>query len=80
MLRADLVDRTEPGFGDAGPAAEISLVAQQDIERLLEESAPEAAVATPAVAVVAPASGPGAPEAKHTSAAKAKARIDYLLA
>lgn len=35
MLRADLVDRTEPGSCDAGPAADIALVAQQDIERLL---------------------------------------------
>ncbi|WP_435133854.1 FAD-dependent monooxygenase [Actinacidiphila sp. bgisy144] len=35
MLRADLVDRTEPDLGDAGPAAEIAFVAQQDIERLL---------------------------------------------
>ncbi|MGW2818726.1 FAD-dependent oxidoreductase [Streptomyces sp. NPDC001415] len=44
MLRADLVDRTEPGLGDAGPAAEISLVAQQDIERLLGERADELGV------------------------------------
>lgn len=35
MLRADLVDHTEPGLGDAGPAAEIAFVAQQDVERLL---------------------------------------------
>ncbi|MFH8370455.1 FAD-dependent oxidoreductase [Streptomyces sp. NPDC018031] len=44
MLRADLVDRTEPGLGDAGPAAEISLVAQQDIERLLGGRADELGV------------------------------------
>ncbi|GAA1945177.1 hypothetical protein [Amycolatopsis minnesotensis] len=37
VLRADLVDRTEPGLGDAGPAAEVAFVAQQDIERLLGE-------------------------------------------
>ncbi|MFD0367566.1 FAD-dependent monooxygenase [Streptomyces sp. NPDC127114] len=44
MLRADLVDRTEPGLGDAGPAAEVALVAQQDIERLLGERADELGV------------------------------------
>ncbi|MCD9141563.1 FAD-dependent oxidoreductase [Streptomyces albireticuli] len=44
MLRADLVDRTEPGLGDAGPAAEVSFVAQQDIERLLVERADELGV------------------------------------
>ncbi|WP_328314915.1 FAD-dependent monooxygenase [Streptomyces sp. NBC_00442] len=44
MLRADLVDRTEPGLGDAGPASEITFVAQQDIERLLEGRADELGV------------------------------------
>ncbi|MFJ9797699.1 FAD-dependent oxidoreductase [Streptomyces sp. NPDC101145] len=44
MLRADLVDRTEPGLSDAGPAAEIAFVAQQDIERLLGERADELGV------------------------------------
>ncbi len=44
MLRADLVDRTEPGLGDAGPAAEIVFVAQQDIERLLGGRADELGV------------------------------------
>ncbi|NYE44556.1 FAD-dependent monooxygenase [Streptomyces fulvorobeus] len=44
MLRADLVDRTEPVFGDAGPAAEISLVTQQEIERLLGDRADELGV------------------------------------
>ncbi|MYR89197.1 FAD-dependent oxidoreductase, partial [Streptomyces sp. SID685] len=44
MLRADLVDRTEPGLGDAGPASEIAFVAQQDIERLLGERAEELGV------------------------------------
>ncbi|MGM0350855.1 FAD-dependent monooxygenase [Streptomyces sp. Adlamb9] len=44
MLRADLVDRTEAGLGDAGPAAEIAFVAQQDIERLLGERADELGV------------------------------------
>ncbi|MEU5365062.1 FAD-dependent monooxygenase [Streptomyces sp. NPDC005925] len=44
MLRADLVDRTEPGLGDAGPAAEIAFVAQQDIERLLGARAAELGV------------------------------------
>ncbi|MGW3114352.1 FAD-dependent monooxygenase [Streptomyces sp. NPDC001091] len=44
MQRADLVDRTEPGLGDAGPAAEIAFVAQQDIERLLGERADELGV------------------------------------
>ncbi|WP_433859737.1 FAD-dependent monooxygenase [Streptomyces kronopolitis] len=41
LLRADLVDRSEPGLGDAGPAAEIAFVAQQDIERLLGGRAEE---------------------------------------
>ncbi|MFI8437327.1 FAD-dependent monooxygenase [Streptomyces sp. NPDC079020] len=44
MLRADLVDRAEPDFGDAGPAGEISLVTQQDIERLLGARADELGV------------------------------------
>ncbi|MFG3490278.1 FAD-dependent monooxygenase [Streptomyces sp. NPDC047972] len=44
MLRADLVDRTEPGLGDAGPAADVALVAQQDIERLLGARADELGV------------------------------------
>ncbi|WP_307123027.1 FAD-dependent monooxygenase [Streptomyces sp. B1I3] len=44
MLRADLVDRTDPGFGDAGPAADVSLVAQQDIERLLGRRADDLGV------------------------------------
>ncbi|MFY4722929.1 FAD-dependent monooxygenase [Streptomyces sp. LaBMicrA B280] len=44
MLRADLVDRTGPGLGDAGPAAEIAFVAQQDIEGLLGERADELGV------------------------------------
>ncbi|MEV7338997.1 FAD-dependent monooxygenase [Streptomyces sp. NPDC094014] len=44
MLRAGLVDRGEPGLGDAGPAAEIAFVAQQDIERLLGERADELGV------------------------------------
>ncbi|HET9381116.1 MAG TPA: FAD-dependent oxidoreductase [Streptomyces sp.] len=44
MLRADLVDRTEPGLGDAGPAAEIAFVTQQDIERLLGGRADELGV------------------------------------
>ncbi|WP_309051116.1 FAD-dependent monooxygenase [Streptomyces sp.] len=44
MLRADLVDRTEPGLGDAGPAAGITLVTQQEIERLLGERAAELGV------------------------------------
>ncbi|MFE9420639.1 FAD-dependent monooxygenase [Streptomyces griseofuscus] len=44
MLRADLVDRTEAGLGDAGPASEIAFVAQQDIERLLGERAEELGV------------------------------------
>ncbi|WP_327291268.1 FAD-dependent oxidoreductase [Streptomyces sp. NBC_01198] len=44
MLRADLVDRTEPGLGDAGPAGEIAFVAQQDIERLLGGRAAELGV------------------------------------
>ncbi|MFF9352466.1 FAD-dependent monooxygenase [Streptomyces sp. NPDC014734] len=44
MLRADLVDRTQPGLGDAGPAAEIAFVAQQDIERLLGGRADELGV------------------------------------
>ncbi|MEW2133136.1 FAD-dependent oxidoreductase [Streptomyces sp. NPDC005435] len=44
MLRADLVDRTEPGLGDTGPAAEIAFVAQQDIERLLGARAAELGV------------------------------------
>ncbi|MCE3029612.1 FAD-dependent monooxygenase [Streptomyces sp. CMSTAAHL-2] len=44
MLRADLVDHAEPGLGDAGPAAEIAFVAQQDIERMLGERAQELGV------------------------------------
>ncbi|MFE6709690.1 FAD-dependent monooxygenase [Streptomyces sp. NPDC057695] len=44
MLRADLVDRTEPGLADAGPAADVTLVAQQDIERLLGVRADELGV------------------------------------
>ncbi|UNO38345.1 FAD-dependent oxidoreductase [Streptomyces sp. MST-110588] len=44
MLRADLVDRTEPGLGDAGPAAGIAFVTQQDIERLLGGRADELGV------------------------------------
>ncbi|MFJ4002780.1 FAD-dependent oxidoreductase [Streptomyces sp. NPDC090023] len=44
MLRADLVDRTEPGLADTGPAADIAFVAQQDIERLLAERADELGV------------------------------------
>ncbi|WP_345278137.1 FAD-dependent monooxygenase [Streptomyces gulbargensis] len=44
MLRADLVDRTAPGLGDAGPAAGIALVTQQEIERLLGERADELGV------------------------------------
>ncbi len=44
MLRADLVDRTGPDFGDTGPAAEIILVTQQEIERLLGERADELGV------------------------------------
>lgn len=44
MLRADLVDRTEPGLSEAGPAAEIAFVAQQDIERLLGGRAAELGV------------------------------------
>lgn len=44
MLRADLVDRAEPGLGDTGPAAEIAFVAQQDIERLLGGRAGELGV------------------------------------
>uniref|UniRef100_A0AAU2VF00 FAD-dependent oxidoreductase n=1 Tax=Streptomyces sp. NBC_00003 TaxID=2903608 RepID=A0AAU2VF00_9ACTN len=44
MLRADLVDRTVPGLGDAGPAADVALVAQQDMERLLGERADELGV------------------------------------
>ncbi|MEU2869813.1 FAD-dependent oxidoreductase [Streptomyces olivoreticuli] len=44
MLRADLVDRTGPGLGDAGPAAGISFVAQQDVERLLAVRADELGV------------------------------------
>lgn len=44
MLHSDLVDRTEPVLGDAGPAAEIVFVAQQDIERLLGERADELGV------------------------------------
>ncbi|SOD62825.1 2-polyprenyl-6-methoxyphenol hydroxylase [Streptomyces zhaozhouensis] len=44
MLRAGLVDRTEPGLDDAGPAAEIAFVAQQDIERLLGRRAEELGV------------------------------------
>ncbi|MDH2388416.1 hypothetical protein QCN29_06375 [Streptomyces sp. HNM0663] len=42
--------------------------------------APEAAVATPAVSVVAPASGPDVPGDKLTSAVNGKARFDYLVA
>ncbi|MEU1124654.1 FAD-dependent oxidoreductase [Streptomyces sp. NPDC005899] len=41
MLRADLVDRTAPGLADAGPAADVALVPQQVIERLLGERARE---------------------------------------
>ncbi|MBB5117707.1 FAD-dependent oxidoreductase [Streptomyces eurocidicus] len=44
MLRADRVDRTAPGFGDAGPAAGIGFVAQQEVERLLGERAAELGV------------------------------------
>ncbi|MEV8527246.1 FAD-dependent monooxygenase [Streptomyces sp. NPDC052000] len=44
MLRADLVDRMEPGLGDTGPAGEIAFVAQQDIERLLGGRADELGV------------------------------------
>ncbi|UQI43535.1 FAD-dependent monooxygenase [Streptomyces sp. HU2014] len=44
MLRADLVDRTGPDFGDAGPAADIILVSQQEIERILGERADQLGV------------------------------------
>jgi 2-polyprenyl-6-methoxyphenol hydroxylase-like FAD-dependent oxidoreductase len=44
MLRSDLVDRAEPGLGDAGPAGEITFVTQQDIERLLGVRADELGV------------------------------------
>ncbi|QWF84171.1 FAD-dependent oxidoreductase [Amycolatopsis sp. CA-230715] len=44
VLRADLVDRTEPSLSDPGPAAEVAFVAQQDIERLLGERADELGV------------------------------------
>ncbi|MER5478766.1 FAD-dependent monooxygenase [Streptomyces sp. NPDC002734] len=44
MLRAELVDRTKWGLGEAGPAAEIAFVAQQDIERLLVGRADELGV------------------------------------
>ncbi|AEW98954.1 FAD-dependent monooxygenase [Streptantibioticus cattleyicolor] len=35
MLRADLVDPDDPAFADVGPAGEVGLVPQQEIERIL---------------------------------------------
>ncbi|MEU3404941.1 FAD-dependent oxidoreductase [Streptomyces sp. NPDC006670] len=44
MLRAELVDPADPDLADAGPAAGVSLVPQQEIERLLTERALELGV------------------------------------
>ncbi|MGK4578777.1 FAD-dependent monooxygenase [Kitasatospora sp. HPMI-4] len=44
MLSADRVDPAEPDFADLGPAAGISLVSQQEIERILGERAAELGV------------------------------------
>ncbi|UQS26720.1 FAD-dependent monooxygenase [Amycolatopsis thermalba] len=39
MVGADLVDLTDPAFRDAGPAARLTLVGQQAVEKVLEEHA-----------------------------------------
>ncbi|MFE2284502.1 FAD-dependent oxidoreductase [Streptomyces sp. NPDC059443] len=39
MLRAELLDTADPDFANAGPAGGVSLVPQQEIERLLTERA-----------------------------------------
>lgn len=39
MLSADRMDETDPEFRDRGPAAEVVLVSQQDVERALAERA-----------------------------------------
>ncbi|WKD33537.1 FAD-dependent oxidoreductase [Streptomyces xanthophaeus] len=41
MLSGELLDATDPDFADAGPARDVSLVPQQEIERLLAERARE---------------------------------------
>ncbi|MEU7161993.1 FAD-dependent oxidoreductase [Streptomyces chrestomyceticus] len=44
MLPAELLDASDPGFHDAGPAGEVGLVPQLALERLLAERAAELGV------------------------------------
>ncbi|MEV7466265.1 FAD-dependent monooxygenase [Streptomyces kronopolitis] len=44
MLRGDLLDSSDPDFDAPGPAAEVGLVAQADLERLLQVRAAELGV------------------------------------
>ncbi|WP_369356268.1 FAD-dependent monooxygenase [Streptomyces sp. cg2] len=45
MLRGDLLDESDPEFGTRGPAAEVGLVPQEALERLLAARAAELGVA-----------------------------------
>ncbi|MYT27956.1 MULTISPECIES: FAD-dependent oxidoreductase [unclassified Streptomyces] len=44
MLRADLLDESDPEFGTSGPATEVGLVPQEALERLLAARAAELGV------------------------------------
>ncbi|MCZ1015136.1 FAD-dependent monooxygenase [Streptomyces noursei] len=44
VLRGDLLDESDPDFGDSGPAGEVGLIPQEALERVLGERAAELGV------------------------------------